>query len=474
MFEWLKRQSLHTHTDDRTVFDASPVLRNTQLASYEWGSGEIALSGDAASRTNDFYISNLASYAHGIIPDQSKRDLRCMLALQHECSHYWQDFFTGVGHWDHALRIRIMAGAFARAGRSFDHQLRPALSSQNMYHALDSGTLLLGTPENEEINIISTAIIDDLEISKQDASNLARLFTTRRLLELDAVLSVFFDIKTAKSSDKTFKILNRLDSMWHIGAMPNVYKETIVLCLNEFVRHHGGDKSFVEVALMLTSFMVKLSLAYPDPSHFRDREDDRTSYLPGVKFARLMRAYSHVDSLSRADTAPNAIKELEKALLEEVSYAYPTHDEIYSSWIEYWKNISIDPYPALSRLRLNCAEATLESGAIPRSAGPLFFVNHDLPLNLRRYDGYDQKSYLTGRSLRDRDLETDREAHLRQWKVAQLMLGLNSNLYCPYRNGTMCKGCVPRCKNPFDTLSALPTDECLIREDMKANGILFG
>jgi hypothetical protein len=186
--------------------DPSPYLQNQRLAAYEWGSGEILLSPASAFKKEQFFIRNATALQKGVIIDSAKDDLLCLIALLHEYRHFQQDHLSGFGHWDYICRTKQIISAISLAKQlSHDATFHGPLDDW-VRGSIDKQVLNnLRFDEKEEIDQISQYVVEELHQPREAAN----VLSTRRLLEMDAVLYTLRIFLILKEQLSQVKILGK-------------------------------------------------------------------------------------------------------------------------------------------------------------------------------------------------------------------------------------------------------------------------
>jgi hypothetical protein len=73
---------------------------------------------------------------------------------------------------------------------------------------------------------------------------IAKVLSTRRLLEMDAVLSTYFTLSHSRMTRRAEKNLQTIRNFWMFTQMDEVYLETIRFCLASFTRLVLEEQTF--------------------------------------------------------------------------------------------------------------------------------------------------------------------------------------------------------------------------------------
>jgi hypothetical protein len=441
------------------LFDPTPVLANSRLAAYDWGTGELTLS-DAASLREKTLAAALIEVAHGQTSLETKEDLLCLIAAIHEFRHFQQDLITGVGHWDYVSRVRqiIHRLSFVK-GMSQSHNLASALAPE-LGEVADRNSMSVFHRPSQQENALIAQNLDEIGITPA----IAELFTTRRLLELDAVLYTYYLITSTGMSEEAAASLEELKQYYFYFAMPDIYKETIMFCLREmfsFIDEDIPPEQTVENVTVIIRSLLAFSLAHPPPSHFEATGQRERDYLPGIRFLRLFKAAA---DLMRESEAPAAPEDFEAVLNGRSGYAYLTYPVVGDAWIDYFKGFEPDPFSAVTDARREALEAKLrQDDGRPQPRAEVYreaiggesilaFVLYDLPL----FTGGSAENalVLTRRALVSQDYDADRRRAILGWRLSEYLIGRKQSFLCPFSD--RCGVATDRCKTSYGSVADVP------------------
>jgi len=453
-------------------YDASPQLYNQRLASYEWGSGEMLFSAKSAL-TQEALKKAFIEVSHGYTSFESKEDLTCLISFIHEYRHFQQDFFLGIGHWDYIARLAQAIKTLSLCKNlSPDHTISRKLLPDFTSMINDTETIFHSQPQFE-----ITAISNYLKDCNAPVQ-LAGLFTTRRLLEMDAVLYTYDRFTSLKISTLGVDTAKKLRGIFCYTKMPELYSETIMFCLTE-VLHTLDDRqpieTRIEIAMVLLRLVLASALNHPDPATIGSLDADRKDYVPGIKFLRLLKASMGAEK--DGDSNHPFLLQLEKGLIDNSGFPYVTYLEAGNGWISFFRNMVSDPLSSATACRLSVLEkqynvsdqkfegvSKIYSMAI--NGGPFSAAaEYDLPLFMRRDDSVSQAMLLTGRALADPNYDIDRIRSILMWRLSEFLSGKRKGILCPLYESGHCEVQGLVCSHPFQDLDLLPDNpECRLRK----------
>ena len=454
--------------------DPSPLLHNQRLAAYEWGAGEILLSPTAAFKKNDFFMKNAVAIGGGFIAASSKTDLLCLIAALHEYRHYQQDYLTGLGHWDYIERTKQTIGTISfakylsRDGTVFEPLESDACDireSQASYHFYKK--------ETSEIDQIGQYIVEELKQPREAAN----LLSTRRLLEMDAVLYTYLILTRSKANGRAIRNLKTVRNYFVFTEMEDVYGETIRFCYQNIRRLviDNTPTDHLDNILHAVRILLTIAFAHPDPESLARLGHDPVHYIPGVRFFRMLLAC--IKQMQSDEHHPSPF-EFEKAMIAKAGFSYPTFVECESGWANYFSNWKKgDVYSEVTEARREAIQekyknvfsdeerlARVYSDAITGES-ILAFSSYDLPLLLRRTDGQSHDSYFTNRSFRVRGYEVDRLRSVYGWRLSEFLLQRRKGFLCPFAQTSYCTAKVERCQRSYSDLRDVPASQkCRVRQ----------
>lgn len=458
---------------DKDDFDSSPCLNNQRLASYEWGSGELLFSPPAALK-DGFVVKSFIELLQGKTSLEDSDDLICLIALVHEYRHFQQDFLTGVGNWDYVARIDKVISTLSLAKQlSADGFITVPMDPEMVPFSDGEITSILHGNPATEIGPIKSVLVDEFKAPVE----LAGLFTTRRLLEMDAVLYTYELITSTKLSLKGRDNLKKLKEFFSYTQMPSIYAETTQFCLLEFLRGIKEDLALadrIDNIIRWLRLLLTLALAHPDPVSVHANNLQREDYIPGVRFLRLMRALGK--RLQDPEGNYSSMREFESKLINATGLQYQSYLDFGEGWSRYLGSMQRDPFASVTTTRKSTLDIKFENhvGSDEKVAGIysaaivgeslMSFSHYDLPLFMRRTDGESHPLILTGRVFHDPHYNVDRLRSVLAWRLAEFISRRRGAVLCPLTEA-YCNVRTDRCKEPFATLSDLPLNPgCLFRQ----------
>jgi hypothetical protein len=455
--------------------DASPLLYNRRIAAYEWGGGEIIFSPIAGFNKKGFLTHNLIALDQGHIrKNDSADDLRCLLAFLHEYRHYQQDLQTGIGHWDYVARTRHIINTLSFAKDfSGDGTAHEPLDPPMAHYIESTSECLLHREESREMELIR----DTLARTEPNPEELAPLVTSRRMLEADAVLYVYMLLKRSQASKPTLAALKTLRHFYAFTEMPEEYAATLMLALRSFnnrVAEDIDDQQKLQNFLINIRMLLTMSLAHPDPDTLERLGHDKTDYLPGVRFIRLVNA--SIKQMLAVNERPRSMREFEASLIAKTGFSYPSYFDCEIGWAAYFKPTDEDPFPGLTEARRDTlarkykpsdgVEEAVRQIYRDRSGGSVWsFLEYDLPLLMRRTDGVPQDILLTSRGIAKPEYNVDRLRHLLAWRLCEFIARRRPTFSCPLSKSPYCDARIERCRQPYEHLNDVPaTDACRARK----------
>jgi hypothetical protein len=453
-------------------FDASPILNHGKLASYEWGAGELTFSPEASLR-KDLFTRSLIEIAQGFTSLETRDDLLCLVSLVHEYRHFQQDLMTGFGNWDYVARLNAVIERFSLCKyTSGDGSISDGAEYIRDFYDMNSERVTLSRPIAKEIEVIGEVLERDFHVSRE----LASLFTTRRILEMDAVLYTSGTIKSLKMSKLANETLLNMGEIYEFVEMPPLYAETITFCLSQLhntVIDDEPPQKRIQSFLFSLRVILNLSLMHPSPDLLDQRGHTWQDYLPGVRLVRLLRATADLmkDSAAIAGTP----EDFDRDLCARTGFPYPTYKESLYSWDSQLATLSPNPFQELTQARLFATRKKLyQDNEVPKDneiyrpvfAGEnaLSMITYDLPLFATRTDGGEQAMTMTGRAIVSSDFAYDRKRAILAWRLSSLAVGARQNFSCPLTGKGYCTIQTERCSKPFERFDDLPKNsECRAR-----------
>lgn len=449
-------------------FDATPRLRNGPVASYEWGCGDLHFSPLAEQHKRSF-VTLLAGMSERIMQGENREELLSTIALIHEYRHFQQDFGMGVGCWDYVRTVTESISTFNFAKHAAPgHQLIDPLAETLASHDRRASMLLVNTPHTNELEVLREVLKRETDLPEA----MAGLFTTRRLLEADAVIYTYRILNSLKYSKSGITALNSLRKRYSIFFMPEAYRETIIVSLQNIVEDLESfrDLSLLDAAISITAFAVSLALARPDPETQATCNLSHEDVLPGVKYIRML------CSLHVYDRVPDgSIPSIEEMMLANAPVKYPRYLEIGAGWKEYLKtNIEEDVFPAVTARRLLVLERKFDCRSkddqtrIYNQAffgDPMSFIaDFEVPLFMKNESGNVDPILFPGKDFDNSEYFYDRKRLLSAARLARYVNRTSNTYECPYDMG-FCSVRQEKCERPYTSLHDLPLDEeCRIRQ----------
>jgi hypothetical protein len=123
-----------------------------------------------SSQSDGFFGNNLAALGNAANYEQSNDDLRCLIALLHESWHFRQDFFPGIGLWDHAKRLQSCLTFSMRSKGGILGNIEHTTDSSRDFLLYWARTApLLQKSEYDEAKEIESFAIEELRLKRDDA-----------------------------------------------------------------------------------------------------------------------------------------------------------------------------------------------------------------------------------------------------------------------------------------------------------------
>jgi len=374
-------------------------LPNGRTASYEWGSHAIRLSDSLATDKNTISLM-LAAISNGRAFWKNGREFRRSVGILHEATHCLQDLTTGIGLWDYFLRkerfpsiLRDMriASWSTRLGDRFEQEESGAYGRW-----LDDGFL----PQSQEArssrlhHLAQRAGADPhIDLHGTDLETLA----IERLLEADAVVQVYLALTTLVMSSHERALMHRNRALWAVSDMPESYQgvyHDVFDVVRRWKEADGGlpDRNTTAIALLISAFLIDLSLAYPSRQFMRAHAMNPQDYDPGLKFAMLLSALFRLKldrhkSFIRALSAWD-VDMAESILLEHSSIAYLPTSAIYKDWMIRLQRALRTREDAIGRLRLRALQHRLDTPAAYVFKSLETFFTRPTPLIIVDRQGY--------------------------------------------------------------------------------------
>jgi hypothetical protein len=449
--------------------DASPHLYNQRLAAYEWGSGEILLSPTAAFKKKNFFMKNVVSIDEGTIVATSKTDLVCLIAALHEFRHFHQDYLTGLGHWDYVARLNQIVSTISMAKHlAGDWTAYAPLDTWACDYLEQKASYILHKREDGEVDQIGQFLVEEMKQPREAA----RVLSTRRLLEMDAVLYTYSILHSSKFTLKALNNLREVRNYYDFTQMDNLYLDTITFCLTNFKRMVISDeppKEWLDNIIFTIRLLLSIAFAHPDQETLNQLKHDPVHYIPGIRFFRMM-----LGSIKYMHGHGEPTTELENNLIRLSEFNYASFGNCESKWVEYFTNMEEQSnlYPATTDARREATQekydgAVTDDDKLRRSMRDSIsqFSDWDLPLILTRTDGISHNSYITNRFIRVPTYDIQRVRGIFGWRLVEFLLRRRKVFLCPFARTHYCSVKVERCRHSYSDLSEVPDNEkCRVRQ----------
>lgn len=458
-------------------------LESQGLATYKWGRSRITLSRFSSYRDRKYLVRVLAGLTQGVGVWENQAEFRAFVALAHEMVHYFQDISTGVGHWDYIQRSAFipriltdflvstwLSGEAMELKKSTEEMLQEfsSISLYNVYdlrseRALTSIRALIGQYENYQAG------------EEED-------YTVPRLLELDAVLGVWSLISGLKTSSLGAEIAAQNSQLYWPFRMREEYSETFKQMLSAFLTMQGigtadVDENHEEMSRAISVFkammpvLIDLSLAYPPPSYFDDKPDDRRHFEPGIRLIRLMHSLQREVQLSISQSSDLVVL-IDEGTRRTPEYCYPPVTEIYNLWVEFFEGRGVDDPVGDWRREISQERSSSPSNFAYRRIYD--FALRDVPLFIEMPELQSDVIYQTARLIGEQgpDLYWTIKAIDRDMSLAELFLSRGGVPYvCPLASGGRCEVAVEACRKGIPRLAALPQSAgCSLRSGLESSG----
>jgi hypothetical protein len=365
-------------------------LPNGQAASYEWGSYAIKLSHGLSLR-KDTVASILAALTNNLARWSDASEFTRYVGILHECTHCLQDLTTGVGLWDFFLGLAripsiLIETRIASWRTPFGTPVRPEDSSQYRQW-LDDGFVpqSASARRRRQEHLTARSVLDprigqisDLEI-----------FSIERLLEAEAVIQVHMALTHLKMGADEQRLMMRHRPLWSpldmAGTYQGVYHDVIDLCRRWAVADgKSPGVPTVSAAMIITAFLLELSLAHPSEAALLQSGLDPLDHDPGLKFLLMLSALASLSteqtqSLSLALEA-GEVGEAERLLLSKCAIPYMPSAHIYQDWITRLEHLRGQRDDRRIELRLRALRQRIEHPATYLFKSMATFFEVGLPL----------------------------------------------------------------------------------------------
>lgn len=466
------------HNQSETFLDPSTLFSTRRIASYSWGAAELVFGPDATQ--GEHFKKMLFARQFGFTAETRDEVLET-ICLVHEYRHFQQDFIFGVGAWDYLFRNAEAERTLGliKQINGFNDVVDYDLAR---IRPIDITPMLHRDPQTE---------LDDLrhEATRLNMpTELAGLFSIRRLLELDAAIYTYYTVTNMKWTKSAIAHLPHLKEFYSISQLPDEYTETLMFLAGELNYYFDDElegEQRIEFVFSIVRLLVVLALSHPDPETMAQRNLSQHDCLPGVRLMRSARALS--DAWGNAHPAT---PDFDRLLSSATGFDYPTLEEYAQGWDTYLNTFAkTDSFPEYSNVRAKIfSQRYLEysdSKAIPNpsyltamSGEPLeFAAMYNLPLSTKNLDGSPSPMTLTNRSLANEDFNLDRTRHVNVWRLSDFYRGVNKKFACIFGDSGMCPVRQDVCKAGIERPAQIPDDPvCRINvtvRDPTPNSIKF-
>jgi hypothetical protein len=390
-------------------------LNAGEIASYEWGS-LLARFSPFAQVNGQSFVKNLHLFSRGIAVWTTNPELRETASFLHETVHYLQDLLTGIGCWDYLVRREYLPQLFTQSRLlswipdlalpyiTRDSRVEQASQGQFVQEQKEKATQLLSEmidqclfiPETKlspgkRLNLLNKVSAECIcsggqALQSGDESS----FLVEAMLEGEAAITVYSQIRSAGMNEEQHEIATQNDSILNPVRMPSVYSKTLMNILG-VVRHiFGSDATadhpaaVLEISFKLLLFLTDLSTAHPSPRLLARISASASDYDPGLKLARLLIAFQNLPERQLEDFLDNLMRHqfmsAEKILLSQSDYRYLRVNEVYEDWRVLFSDLASTEDDRVLALRRDACTIRVEKPNDCVIKGLPFIVEHRIPL----------------------------------------------------------------------------------------------
>jgi hypothetical protein len=335
--------------------------------------------------------SILAALTNNVALWSDESEFTRYVGILHECAHCLQDLTTGVGLWDFFLSLArtpdlLLEMRLASWGTPFGTPVGPEHSARYRQW-LDHGFVpqSAAVRKRRQEHLAARAALDP---------NIGQLgdlapFSIERLLEADAVIQVHMGLTHLKMGAEEQRLMLQNRPLWSpldmADAYQGVYHDVIDLCRRWAVADgEAPGVSTVSAGMLVTAFLLELSLAHPSEPALSAAGLDVLDHDPGLKFLLLLSAFG---SLSTEQTEALGIAlqagqldEAERLLLARCAIPYMRSADIYQDWLTRLEDLGARRGDGRIELRLRALRQRVKNPGSYLFKSMTTFFEFGLPL----------------------------------------------------------------------------------------------
>jgi hypothetical protein len=449
-------------------------LRAASLAHYNWGSLLPRFSARAPLTTRSLpeFVSQMNQEV-GVWKTEAQ--FRGFIAFHHEVVHYLQDLTTGIGHWDYLIQRQRVPQVLGEG----------LWSKFGLKHTITEKSLakeLLYVPTSKLPRKRRAMLLANL---RKLAPKLKRgeetPYSIESLLEAEAAVTVDLQWRRfKKSTEAGWGIADQNRHIFDPWKMPEGYRalveEFAMITLQPIVHRFENEPVLFEAAMMLHNLtfilLSDIACAHPPPFMFKDHGLSQAEYEPGLRFARLARAYSMMpDELEpwRSLVWSSDVEGIERHLKPYMNYDYISYGEINKAWVSVLRKLSEESDDRLLKLRCKAALVRAERPNSLLNKTLASFIDHGLRLPLCTAPGF------IGYGFTPEDLDPDEDKIFfvdlmrlnRDAALADYFLKTGPFI-CPLAETGSCQIPIAVCSEGMKSISELPdSPHCAVRCSLK-------
>lgn len=432
----------------------------------------------------------LASVSTEIGRWQNEAAFRTYVAFQHEVVHYLQDITTGVGHWDFLVMREWIPRILGEAKVGGKHSRSSGSQGKKCQFGNEKQILkeLLYLPTRKLPRERRSALLKNLNIgaTAQIRPGGERPYCIESVLEAEAATTVYLSWREVKKSTGIgWEIATQHKELYDPWVMPDIYK-TLYLDLAQVTMSHLKDRFQKEPHLfegallmhnLLLMMLVELACAYPPPKMFEDGQLSRADYEPGLRFARLARAFHKLPDEAEPFLEiffSSDINRLEELLSPYMEFKYISYKTVYEEWAALFTQMAQEDDDRVLQLRKNAAIAKVAKPARMIKKTLASFIDHGLRLPLCTGKGYIGYAFTFEDLNPDEDkiFFVDLQRHNRNAALADYFL-TGERFVCPLAENQVCEIATDHCREGMKNFRPLPQDSrCSIRVSLTDSGLL--
>ncbi len=372
--------------------DPSPLFNDQRIASYKWGTGEMVFNEKVSQSTNKMFDAVLFADMTGNFIAETLEETLKTIAFIHEYRHFQQDFSSGLGLWDYYCRNTNLISKLSNIKQlnGFSKCFENYEEFEGYNDIINSEKELLSEilagNEKEEFLQIRQAL-SELGLPKEWAG----LFSTRRVLELDATVYTMNKVLSLKWINP--KILEEPEILraYNILEMNSEYSELYIFFLGQ-LNHYFDDSIGLSEKYKLIDGVIQLliflSISHPDPETIKKRRLDKLSCLPGVKLIKIFIAFFKIWN-EFSNSGEFLSEDFEKAIYESAGIDYPTVSEVAKGWESFFRGTYIDPFLGITNTRLGIFEKKYIKPQFTKTQKPEYYSHAFLGEPLDFFPTYD-------------------------------------------------------------------------------------